>query len=278
MNVIEIANGVDGYQVVVDYVLQNGQKRCPRGLCTLDIGPTVVVMSDVTQSLPLGIGRKLNRRIAAAEAVQLIGGFHDPQLMVDASPNFASFAEPNGYFWGAYGNRIAGQIPAIINKLTDDPSTRQAVITLWDPLLDNQPGKRDYPCTLALGFNLNGGKLDLNVVMRSQDVWLGAPYDWFQFTQLQQTIATVLGTVAGIYRHTTWSTHLYLSNIDAARQLTPPTSEEAREWQPRGIGLTGMSYIMLAARANDLMYRDPYGEMSDSERWYRCNSPYTHPA
>jgi hypothetical protein len=227
-----------------------------------------LVLRDISYSLPLGIGRNVNRKIAAAEAVQLIGAFSDPRLLTQASPNFNQFTEPDGTFHGAYGVRIGHQLVSAINKIKHDSDTRQAVITLWDPSLDNSPFHRDYPCTTALGLALIDDKLCLRVVMRSQDVWLGSVFDWFQFTQLQWTAARILGVEPGEYTHTTWSTHLYASNLADVDRLTTPPDQERWEWQPRGIGSDDDGARATRARARALPYRDAF-DWTKSERWYR---------
>lgn len=268
MHVIDIESGVSGYRTLIDHVMSAGVRRSPRGLVTLDAGPTTVVMRDVTESLPLGVGRGLNRKIAAVEAAQLVGGFSDPELTVRASPAFKRFREPSGNFHGAYGARITQQLAYVTHKLRMDADSRQAVVTLWNPFHDNVPNKRDYPCTIALIFAIVKDRLELNVTMRSQDVWLGAPYDWFQFTQTQQTIARLLRVEPGIYRHSTVSTHLYGVNmIDAEQLVTPPNSND-REWQPRGF--FGRTIQNVKKRAHSLAHlpKTELGVMNDSEKWY----------
>lgn len=268
VHVIDIENGVTGYRDLVKHVLAAGVKRSPRGHVTLDAGPTTVVMQDVTESLPLGIGRGLNRRIAAVEAAQLVGGFSDPDLTVKASSAFSRYREPEGHFHGAYGNRIAQQFAYVIYKLKNDRDSRQAVATLWSPYHDNVPNKRDYPCTIALIFAIVNGRLELSVTMRSQDIWLGAPYDWFQFTQAQQTLARLLSIPPGIYRHSTVSTHLYGVNMADTDQLITPPDRYGREAQP--LGFFGRTVQSVMQRAHDLSHRPEkeLGEMNESERWY----------
>lgn len=279
MQVIEISRGVPGYPALLSHVLRHGLPREPRGVPTLDAGPTTVVMHDVSQSLPLGTGRNLSRSVAAAEALQLIGGFSAPELL---PPAFDPYREPDGTFWGAYGNRIGDQVLDQVEKLRRDPETRQSVLTLWSPTLDNQPGKRDYPCTVALMYWLDDDALCAMTVMRSQDVWLGTPYDWFQFTQLQQTLARQLDVPPGVYRHVTTSTHLYLRDVDAARKLVSEwyapggPADEERAVQPSGLGRPGDSFAEVQRRA-DRIRRYGWGtwglppDITDSERWYAEN-------
>ncbi len=282
MHVVEVSNGVSGYPALLSHVLRHGRGSSPRGIPTIDAGPTTVMMHEPERGgLPLGTGRNLNRSIAAAEALQLIGGFSAPELL---PPSFDQFKEPDGSFWGAYGERIGDQLTSQLGKLVSDPETRQSVVTLWSPDRDNQSGKRDYPCTVALMFWLADDRLCQMTVMRSQDVWLGTPYDWFQFTQLQQTMARLLGVSCGVYRHVTTSTHLYARNEEAARSLVahwydvPSSADAEREQQPTGLGRAGDSLAEVQRRASvlrrygwgtgDLYSLEP---ITPSETWYADN-------
>lgn len=216
---IEIPTGRAGYATVVGCVLRHGEKRSPRGMTTLDVEDVIVEIESPYDALPLGVGRSLRPRIAAVEAIQLIGAFHDPELMTWASPNFAQFAEPSGHFYGAYGVRIGAQSHHVVRKLLSDRDSRQAVITLWNRALDNKTGKRDYPCTVSLMFSIVDDKLRMRTIMRSNDVWLGFPYDIFQFTQLQCTLANILGIEPGRYTHYAASLHLYMRDLAASESV-----------------------------------------------------------
>lgn len=278
---IEIHTGTTGYPALLSHVLQHGYSRTARGRKTIEAGRTTVVIHDPSSTLPLGLGRKLSSGIAAAEAIQLIGGFSEPRLLPDS---FSAYREDDGSFHGAYGVRIGDQVMAQIDKITNDIRTRQAVITLWDPRLDNAPA-RDIPCTVALVFSLDESlRLNMDTIMRSQDCWLGAPYDWFQFTQLQWTVARVLRADVGWYAHTTLSTHLYESDVTAARDLvevwaaSSATDSDDITPQPRGIGETGQSFTKIRDRARQLCdhildpdnFDLPFQPTSDEE-WYVAN-------
>jgi thymidylate synthase len=269
--VIEVGDGVTGYWQLLAKVLEHSEKRVPRGLPTLDLGPTTVVMHDTDHPLPLQTGRNLSRKIAAVEALQLVGAFSDYDLTVGASANFANFAEPGTErFHGAYGRRIGEQLEAVVRKLTTDRDTRQAVISLWDPFLDNQPGKKDYPCTLAFGFEIQHNTLLMRTVMRSQDVMWGTPYDWAQFTALQRTVANLLDIECGWYTHTTWSTHIYEQFVPDAQRVidTVPPRKEDREWQPLGFGFPGLTPRDLRNRVQLIARGGVPTDVTKSEEWY----------
>jgi thymidylate synthase len=255
VEIIQLRTGFEDYWKLPQLVRDRGQQCAPRGQTTWDLGPTTLVFKSADNALPIGCGRRVNSHIAAAEAIQLIGGFGDPALTVWSSDAFRAFQEDDGTFHGAYGDRIGDQLNDVVNKLRRDPDTRQAVITLWDPKKDSALGaKRDYPCTVSLGFRLvNQGQpvLELNTLMRSNDVWLGTPYDIFQFTQLQHTVATILGVKTGKYRHTAWSFHLYAQHESLLTQLRAPKGAPD---QPKGLARPGDLVSEMRLRAHDIVY------------------------
>jgi thymidylate synthase len=129
--------------------------------------------------------------------------------MLKIAPQFANFMD-GGTFHGAYGPRIRQQMPLVIERLRKDPDTRQAVVTIWDPAKDLlEDGLHDYPCTLGFQFVIRNGRLSMITTMRSNDVWWGLAHDIFQFTQLQMTVANVLGIPYGTYYHRSNSLHAY---------------------------------------------------------------------
>src|SRR5262245_16327372 len=136
---VEAHTAWDAYPTVLQKVLMLGKARAARDLPTIDAGMMTITLDTPWDAMLAGLRPNYSTRVAAAEAIQLIGGFHAPALMLDASPRFADFAEPDGHFHGAYGLRVGNQVHQAIRKLMADPDTRQAVVTLWNPMLDNKP-------------------------------------------------------------------------------------------------------------------------------------------
>lgn len=96
------------------------------------------------------------------------------------------------------------------NLLVSNSNTRQAVIHI--KTADNKPSK-DVNCTVCLQFFIRNGKLYLTTYMRSNDLWMGFPYDVFQFTNMQVLMAMELGVEVGTYTHIAGSLHLYERNV-----------------------------------------------------------------
>ena len=72
---------------------------------------------------------------------------------------------------------------------------------------------KDLPCTISLQYLIREGALHCIVYMRSNDLWLGFPYDVFCFTAFQTKLAMELGVKLGTYTHIAGSLHLYERNL-----------------------------------------------------------------
>lgn len=263
-DVIELPNLVDGYVELVDYVVRHGRQASPRGIPVLELRDVTIVVRDTTQTLPLGVGRDVNRTIAALETLQLLSGRVRVDLLTATAPVFSTYLEDDGRFWGAYGDRVDSQLLTVIDRLRDDPESRQGVVTLWDRSLDQVADKRDYPCTVTLGFQLRDDLLHMSTVMRSNDVWLGTAYDVFVFTQVQWTIARCLGVAAGDYTHTVWNLHIYERDLPRAALLQPPNdpSPQLPVGLPDRRGRNEASFLVTARALLDrrLGWYDPTDE------------------
>jgi len=254
---IEVPDLVGGYVDVVGWVRQHGDWATPRSSCTLEILGATVVVHDPYRTLPLGVGRGVSTKVAAVEALQLLGGFTDPVLTCKASGAFEKVKD-GGAFHGAYGPRTAAQFPRVIERLKSDRYSRRAVVTIWDPVHDLfRERLHDYPCTMTLEYAIRNDKLIALTHMRSNDVWLGLAYDAFVFTQVQITIARILGVEPGRYIHHASSLHLYETDLKKIDELHEPNGEVKL---PRGIRST--SWEGVQSQAQSLVYEDPLSTLA----------------
>ena len=182
----------------------------PRGRVTREHpGPFHLEIWDPADFPLRGMTRDFRHAITAVEALSLIGQTSVPEMILDRVRAFRPFLN-NSVFHGAYGPRVAGHLAEIVDLLRRDPDSRQAVLTLYDASKDlNRPAVLDVPCTTTIQFLLRGEELAMWVTMRSNDAWLGLPYDLGQFSLLQSAIAQALGATMGTYYHSAGSMHLY---------------------------------------------------------------------
>jgi thymidylate synthase len=136
-------------------------------------------------------------------------------------PRYRAESDDGVTVHGAYGPglfqmRRHDQVANVLNLLKARPTSRRAVIQLFDASDLASPHK-DVPCTCTLQFLIREDRLLLFTAMRSNDAYIGPPHDVFAFTMLQELMARSLGIDVGPYRHAIGSLHLYESDRTAAR-------------------------------------------------------------
>ncbi len=211
-------------------VFYGGQYVSPRGTPTRELTWQQVVV-DNPMTFPMQVeGRELRDVIGVLEGLSLVGEFNVPELFTDRVRKFGQFQD-GGVFWGSYGARAHGTFGDVVELLKRDPDSRQAVVTLYDSGKDLNREKKDIPCTVSGQFLLrerrNGPDiedrdwyLDLGINMRSNDLWLGMPYDFTQFAIWQASVAQALGARVGRYIHQVGSLHLYAHDAEKAAGLS----------------------------------------------------------
>jgi thymidylate synthase len=171
-------------------------------------------------------GRNLNPFFAIAEVAWILSGHGDVETIGFFNKKMLEFQdgfEPN--FHGAYGLRIRhwpredkekglwlpdlDQVEAVVGKMTADPNTTQAVISLWDPQRDNLVKSKDYPCNNMVYYSLRDGVLEQTVIQRSNDLVWGTPYNAIQFTHLHALVAGMLKVKMGTLTYVIQNLHLY---------------------------------------------------------------------
>lgn len=219
MRMIQLDDLRDGYVDLVNCVDAYGRSVTSRGLATRElVGVSIEFLEPAGVMLPIGVGRAVNGRLAAVEALQLMSGTGDVSLLYRASPNYSDvLVRPDHAEYGAYGPRLRYQLDSLVELLRREPDTRRAVLVIWRE--DDLTHDGDRPCTLTLQFLIRDDALHMIVTMRSQDVWLGVPYDVFMFSQLQRSLARQLGATVGPYVHNVGSLHLYDRDLERSRRL-----------------------------------------------------------
>jgi len=98
-------------------------------------------------------------------------------------------------------------------SLIADKDTRQAIVRFSLPQ-HQFIGNKDQTCTMHGNFLIRDNKLNLSIVMRSNDLWLGLTYDLPWFVSLIDRMVDELKPTypdlqKGHYTHTVHSLHLY---------------------------------------------------------------------
>lgn len=208
----------------------SGKSCAPRGKPTREVLHKTCVV-DMREPVVMVPRRHLSYTFMAAEAYWILSGDDRVATIAPYLPRLAEFSDDGETFYGAYGPRIAAQLDYVVAKLRQDPDTRQAGLTIWR---ENPPATKDVPCTVAIFFSIREDLLNAHVFMRSSDVWLGLPYDVFNFSVLAHLVCARLNegvndvVAPGTLHLTAASCHLYEANVEDATLCTFSVDGEHR--------------------------------------------------
>lgn len=181
--------------------------------------PLTVHYQQPTERVLFDPARDANPFFHLWEALWMLGGQQDVTRLAWLVPRMREYSDNSVHFHGAYGHRwrhhwAGDQLEALIRLLHTEPTTRRAVLTMWDPAHDLLPTytSKDLPCNTQAFFRITEGRLHLTVVNRSNDLlWglFGANVVHFSF--LQEYMAARLGLAVGWYEQITNNGHVYLT-------------------------------------------------------------------
>ncbi|MDR2360398.1 MAG: thymidylate synthase [Oscillospiraceae bacterium] len=122
------------------------------------------------------------------------------------------FEVARGNWHYTYHDRIAAQIPQVIQELRRNPYSRRAVI---DARRIDDDWAHDSPaCLQHLQYFIRGGKLHSRILFRSNDAVKATFMNAFALIMLQSEIAGELGVGVGSYSHRANSFHVYQKDFD----------------------------------------------------------------
>ncbi len=245
----------EAYQSLVRTVREHGVEASPRGKAVSELRwPQMWHITNPSRWPVFISGRALNPFFALAEVVWMWSGKGGAEFITFYNKSISQFLDEGiPYFHGSYGRRVrhygydehpfrkipsnraqpgtgAGSFPVevdqlfhVLRKLRQDPHTRQAVVSLWDPIKDNLVSSKDHPCNNILYFQQRDGALHITIVRRSNDVIWGVPYNMCQFTHLHALMAGELELKQGHYT-------VMANNLHAYHDLYPETYELVNQW------------------------------------------------
>lgn len=215
MNCIEVNTATEAFEHWYKLLNDQNLKADSRdGGVKGEVLNAITVISDPTRGIVLSDIRKMPMRYAVGELLWYLSG--NPNLSAiqrytrawDRMSDDGVTVNSN-YGWCIQRKYGFDQWEYVKSMLLRDPNTRQAVLHI--KTADDKPSK-DVNCTVCIQFLLRDNELHATVYMRSNDIWMGFPYDVFSFTAMQCKMAMELGVKIGTYTHIAGSLHLYERN------------------------------------------------------------------
>jgi thymidylate synthase len=165
----------------------------------------------------------LNPALAIIEVLAMFGARQDVEFFRFWSKKYEEFNGPGPTYNGSYGYRLRhrfglDQLERAASALRSVPESRQIVLQIWSgstdlPNEDGSPRLSDVPCNLLSMVKIRDGRLEWSQILRSNDLFRGVPYNFVQFTILQEVLAGWVGVGIGSYVHWSDSLHVYESDV-----------------------------------------------------------------
>ncbi len=201
-----------------------GVEQASRNGPTKEILHTVFSIEDPLQKWVFSRTPPINIAFALAEVVWMMTGRRDQEFLLFWNSKLLEFVGNDPDLHGAYGYRLRhhwgfDQLKQAFRALEENLDSRQVVLQIWDgtvdlPMEDGQPRNSDIPCNTSSLLKVRAGKLEWMQILRSNDMFRGLPYNFVQFTSIQEIMAGWLNIGCGSYNHLSDSLHVYKKDWD----------------------------------------------------------------
>ncbi|NRQ56337.1 thymidylate synthase [Brevibacillus sp. HD1.4A] len=188
-----------------------------------DLGP---IYFEITNNdklrMPVLRRRDFNPFFALAEFSWFYEGSNSLAPLEYFLSHYKDFSDDGVTLNGAYGYRLrrlsVDQIKVAIRELQKNPNSRRVVLNMWTTE-DLGSDSKDIPCNTSIMLKIRQGQLDMTVINRSNDLFLGVPYNVLMFYLLQVYLSKELKCMVGFQRHFTDSLHLYQRDLKKAKDI-----------------------------------------------------------
>jgi len=203
---------------------------------------------DVSKYFPVITGRKMFQKTFDTEFEWFINGETNIQRFRDAGVKiWDAWADENGDLGPVYGHQMRNfndqnidQMQMLIKNIMLDPDSRRHIISLWNPVQLDQ--MRLPPCYLYFQFFTNGEHLNMFVVQRSGDLFLGIPYDMALFSQVLLYVAELTGYIADQIDVQIVDAHIYKNSLPAVKEYVQQKTYLSPDYEYKNGQLSIINY------------------------------------
>jgi thymidylate synthase len=238
----------EGYRRLLWECLTNGIHRNDRtGIGCKSIF-NASLKTNVSKYFPVITGRKMFQKTFDTEFEWFINGETNIQRFRDTGVKiWDAWADENGDLGPVYGHQMRNfndqnidQMQMLLKQLINDPDSRRHIISLWNPAQIDQ--MRLPPCYLYFQFFVEHDKLNMFVVQRSGDLFLGIPYDMALFTKILLYVSEKVGLKANWLEVQIVDAHIYDNQYDAIHEYLMQDTFDTPEYIHENGALTLINY------------------------------------
>lgn len=177
---------------------------------------------DISASVPLITTKKVAWKAALKELLWMISGNTNIRNLQSQNCHiWDEWADSNGDLGPIYGHQWRmrqniDQLQNAIDMISHDPTSRRIIVDSWQ--LDDLQSMRLPPCHMMFQFYVDDGHLDIQTYQRSADMFLGVPFNLFEYAALDCITASVTGLKPGRLVWIGGDCHIYHNHFSQVRQ------------------------------------------------------------
>lgn len=265
LGVVKVEYFSKAYPVINEFLMKNAEWQESRDGKVKEILDFKTILTNPYRRCVGGYKRNINIFFLLAEAMWIALGRKDVETLVWFNKNMEKFSDDGEVFHAPYGFRLrhwgvrsedkfetgistAQGFDQVINAIkifSDNPNSRQVVMSIWNPEFDLGFKTRDIPCNDIVMLKIRNGKLITTIANRSNDLHWGLPTNIFQFSFLTEIMAACLGIELGTQTHNSQSLHIYEWNDIAQTMIEETKSMSPVELYNSGAGERRMDFAFV---------------------------------
>lgn len=212
------------YRKLLKKCLINGIERNDRTGVGCYSAFNVSIKFKVNKSFPLITGRKMFKKTFNTEFNWFINGETNIKRFKDNDVKiWDNWANENGELGPVYGFQMLNyngqninQLKSVIESIKNNPDSRRHIISLWNPIQLSEMALP--PCYLYFQFFVENNKLNMYVLQRSGDMFLGIPYDVALFSMILLYVSKECNLKANKVEFNIIDAHVYKNQIEAINE------------------------------------------------------------
>ncbi len=142
------------------------------------------------------------------------------------------------------------QIKKVINEIKNDPNSRRLLVSAWNPAelkVSSLP-----PCHYAFQFYVDGDKLSLMYQMRSNDLFLGCPFNIASYALLLHIVAKITGKVPHELIASLGDCHIYKNHIEQVKEQLSRTPHKLPQLElPSNADYSNIDSFLKSVKTSD---------------------------
>lgn len=115
-----------------------------------------------------------------------------------------------------YRPKVVDQIADVIEQIKNNPTSRRLLVSAWNAGVIDQMALP--PCHYAFQFYVDGDKLSLMYQMRSNDLFLGCPFNIASYALLLHIVAKITGKIPHELIASLGDCHIYKNHIEQVKE------------------------------------------------------------